>query len=380
MRGQLRIDLSDNCNIRCIMCQAHNHSSPSNVSFLDFEMFKEQTAGQLADWDTIQLGNIAEPTIHPKFADFLRYIRSQTTARIHIVTNGKLLDRFADVINECECLVQISTDSLQKETHEYLRVNSNYDNLMRNLSLLDTSRTEVLLSFTLMRSNIDEYDEILQFCSTRGYQLSVFPMTLRVGNGAMIPYNLAWESLWFCKDKLKKWLKTFYGNSYNEMVQGTASGKKPTTEWLSRFTCRAHETDLMIDGRGNTLLCSMEPLPSLSEMPLDDLWNSEQAEGFRSTIANGRTPCMACDYLERCLAPSMSRLENHFDKSINTILSDATKDAIRFDSTLSDEQQFLIFLKDVAQELEVYYTWEDNGLHRAIQMTDFDHLPPQDQM
>src|SRR6266851_839165 len=102
----------------------------------------------------------------------MRYIRSESDAQIHIVTNGKLLHRYAGLINELgNCLVQVSMDSVHKETHEYIRQGSNYDRLVGNLALLDIARTQVLLSFTLMNSNIGEYDDMVEFCQQRNFQM-----------------------------------------------------------------------------------------------------------------------------------------------------------------------------------------------------------------
>jgi len=137
MRCYLRIDLANNCNIRCVMCQAYNGLARSDVAFLNFDVFVRQTKGHLKDWQTIQLGNVAEATIHPKFGDYLRYVRSESDAVIHIVTNGKLLARYSELINEVgNCLVQVSMDSLKKATHEYIREGSDYDRVMANLPLL----------------------------------------------------------------------------------------------------------------------------------------------------------------------------------------------------------------------------------------------------
>src|ERR1035441_8862041 len=76
-RGYLRIDLADNCNIRCIMCQAYNSMPVSAMKFLDFDKFAENTRGEIGKWDYIQLGNVAEATIHPKFGEYLRFVRSE---------------------------------------------------------------------------------------------------------------------------------------------------------------------------------------------------------------------------------------------------------------------------------------------------------------
>src|SRR5215831_1490848 len=252
MRGYLRLDLADNCNIRCIMCQAYNGLSVSAMQFMDFDLFVRQTEGHLGEWSTIQLGHVAEATIHPRFSDFLRYIRAQSGATIHIVTNGMLLTRCAPVINEVgNCLVQVSMDSVHKETHEYIREGSHYDRLVAALDLLDRTRNRVLLSFTLMNSNIKEYDDMVDFCRSRGFSMSTFPMILRDERG-IIPFRLLKESLWFNREALSGWLRKHYGKDYGRIVHGAAPGTANTE--VNEFTCNAHNLDLTIDAAGNAVL------------------------------------------------------------------------------------------------------------------------------
>src|SRR6266851_2314410 len=154
----------------------------------------------------------------------MRYIRSESDAQIHIVTNGKLLHRYAGLINEMgNCLVQVSMDSVRKEMHEYIREGSDYERLLKNLSMLDVAKTDVLLSFTLMNSNVGEYDEMVEFCQSRGFRMSAFPMILRDEQG-VIPWRLLKESLWFNQEGLRSWLRREYGADYDATVIGSAAG------------------------------------------------------------------------------------------------------------------------------------------------------------
>jgi hypothetical protein len=81
MPSYLRLDLADNCNIRCVMCKVYNSLPVSAMRFMDFDVFVSRTRGQLSAWSHIQLGNATEATIHPRFAEFLRYIRNRPPCR-----------------------------------------------------------------------------------------------------------------------------------------------------------------------------------------------------------------------------------------------------------------------------------------------------------
>src|SRR5260370_17973972 len=120
------------------MCQAYNSMPVSAMSLLDFDPFVANTRGELGKWAWLQLGNVAEATIHPRFADFLRYVRSEAPeTQIHIVTNAKTLHKFAALINQvANCTGQASMDSVRKDIQECIREGSNSDTALNNMSIL----------------------------------------------------------------------------------------------------------------------------------------------------------------------------------------------------------------------------------------------------
>lgn len=374
MRGYLRIDLASNCNIRCIMCQAYNSMSVSEINFLDFDTFVSHTKGQLRKWTTIQLGNVSEATIHPRFNDFLRFVREESDATIHIVTNGKTLYRNASVINEVgNCLVQVSMDSINKDTHEYIREGSDYDKLISNLKLLDI-QTRVFLSFTLMNSNIEEYDLMAQFCSEKGYSMSAFPMILREDRGSIIPFNLLKESLWFNQSALKSWLKKYYGEDYTGIINGSSAGV--TNLWIDEFTCNAHENDLVITDKGFATLCYKSNVGNLNDQPLESIWTSNEAEEFRNQVNADRSPCFKCDYRQRCLSPSMSLMENHFSESIYSRLDKETVAALSASRNISDEKALKLFIDNIKNDCGIFDIHQEGRLFKADRVVGLSGVEP----
>jgi hypothetical protein len=90
-RGYFRIDLADNCNIRCIMCQAYNALPVNSIRFIDFDRFcgsdsaANSPAGSSSNSETLR-----KLRFIPGFRIFLRYIRSEAPdSTIHIVTTEK---------------------------------------------------------------------------------------------------------------------------------------------------------------------------------------------------------------------------------------------------------------------------------------------------
>jgi radical SAM protein with 4Fe4S-binding SPASM domain len=332
------------------MCQAYNALPKGKVALLDFERFQSCTKGQLAPWSTIQIGNAAEPTIHPRFADFLRLARSQSQAVIHVVTNGQLLPRHVPVLNEIgNCIVQVSADSLEEKNYERIRRGGSFKRLQHTLDLLDPVRTKVLISCTLMKSNLAEYESMVLYCRQHKFKMSVFPMILRQDRGSILP-GLVDESLWFHLADLKQWLGRFDGNDFEGTVWGSGPGINLAN--VDAFSCNAHRQDLVVDSQGRATLCSQLPVGNILETSLEEVWKSATAEEFRARVERDRAPCKVCDYRERCLNPSFTRLENYFNREICDLLSPAAKHAIRYDRSLGDEEAKDIFTREMAQAEE----------------------------
>ena len=372
MRGYLRFDLTDNCNLRCIMCQAYNDTPPSALQCANFEAFVKATKGSLDKWGTIQLGNVAEPLINPRFADFLRYIRSETCATIHIVTNGNLLGRYADVINEVgNCLIQVSVDSINEKTHEYIRTGSKYNHVFSNIKKIKMGSNRVLLSFTLMNCNIGEYPDIIEFCKVNGFLISAFPMMLRDHRG-VIPLQLVKESLWFNKKGLEHWIEAHYGNSYGKTVIGNATGNR--SEKLDEFNCQAHKTDLIVDVLGTASLCGKVSIGSIYSHGLEKAWSCDQSNTFRLSVDQDRSPCMDCDYYKRCLNPSMTLLDNHFSENIVNFLDTSTRASISFDRKISDAEAMNIFIRTLSKTFGIYEITERENEFEARRVFDVNNF------
>jgi radical SAM protein with 4Fe4S-binding SPASM domain len=132
---------------------------------------------------------------------------------------------------------------------------------------------------------------------------------------------------------------------------GTASG---ASSYVDEFSCNAHYQDLNMDARGTVNLCGKLSLGDLARSTLRELWHSPEADEFRLQVETDRGPCMTCDYRQRCLSPSMALLDNHFSDELTAALSEETRDAIRYDRTISDEEARWLFARDVGRKLGIF--------------------------
>lgn len=291
MKG-LAIDITDNCNLRCISCQGYTTLPKKNVHYLAFELFEKQTVGQLEDWDSIQIGNTAEPTIHPDFSQYLGYLQNSFSGHLTILTNGTKLIKYADEINKAPCTINLSLDCVDSNAYAKIRYGSKLETVLRGLSMLDRNVVDVSASFTLMRSNINHFQAARDFCDEHDISMVWRPMTMRVFHtpkGMALNLDHMLECLYFFPELVKEW-ESKYGSG-----TGFVSAQ-PTMQSVSQ--CNLHSEWLFMGADGAANLCMKADHPGLSVASLEETWNSRVFTDFRASVEKDREPCQCCVYFE----------------------------------------------------------------------------------
>jgi MoaA/NifB/PqqE/SkfB family radical SAM enzyme len=174
---RLELELSNTCNLECIMCTGYFSSSirknrdklpPAYNPFDD--RFVEQLAPFVAGLKEIKfLGG--EPFLNPlyyKIWDLL--IEKNPSIRVDITTNGTvLLEKTKRVIRSLLPNIMVSVDSLRPETYETIRKNSDFRALRKNLywmmTTLQGNGRDLGITVCPMRINWQEMPELVSFCN-----------------------------------------------------------------------------------------------------------------------------------------------------------------------------------------------------------------------
>lgn len=105
------IEITNKCNLNCKMCFRRFWKDP--LGEMDFERFKE-ILEQLKEFpllETVYLGGIGEPTIHPDFVKVIKLIK-KAGYRLEFGTNGTQLANYAnDLINYGVDKIMVSIDA-----------------------------------------------------------------------------------------------------------------------------------------------------------------------------------------------------------------------------------------------------------------------------
>ncbi|MBL7799987.1 MAG: radical SAM protein [Chitinophagales bacterium] len=193
----MEFELSNECNLECIMCNGSFSSSirknreklppivsPYNDKFVDEldEFIPHLTDAKFLGGEPFMID------IYLKIWE--RILKINPSIRMHITTNGTFLNnRIKDLLEGLNAGIILSIDSVDKETYKKIRVNGNFEKVMENLVyFMDyTKRKKTFISMAAcpMTNNWRELPQMLEFCLERDIALyfnvvfTPFDLTLR---------------------------------------------------------------------------------------------------------------------------------------------------------------------------------------------------------
>lgn len=179
----MEFELSNRCNLECVMCNGYFSSSirknreklpalesPYNDAFVE----------ELDDFiphmtDAKFLGG--EPFMIDLYLKIWERIRAlNPNMRIHITTNGTFLtERVKKLLEGLKVGIILSTDSVNKETYNKIRINGQFDKVMNNLEYFrqyaKRKKTFISMAVCPITLNWHELPEMLNFCLEKNISL-----------------------------------------------------------------------------------------------------------------------------------------------------------------------------------------------------------------
>lgn len=143
----VRVVVGNTCNLKCVMCPYHSSLlKPTHTSdffqgnkMMSWEMMERLAKDCGKDKITVFIGSVEEPLLHPKLTDFIQLCRKQGVPKVHLTTNGQLLNetRALALLKAGLTSIDISIDAATPETYlkvrgaDFNRVESNLINFLK---------------------------------------------------------------------------------------------------------------------------------------------------------------------------------------------------------------------------------------------------------
>jgi radical SAM protein with 4Fe4S-binding SPASM domain len=322
----LEMDITNQCNLRCIMC----YFSDERIYKRKREDISTEEFASIADQifplcHKVSLSIATEPLLHRQFGELLEIAAPYKVPRIYMNTNGLLFT--AGIIDQLIAskfhAIAISIDAATKETYEQIRVGSHFEKVIANIHAINrakertgTNLPHLTFNFVLMRRNIEELPALVRLA----HELQVEG----IAAVHMVPYdntNTLDESLQGHRDLCNRMLDEARAAASRHNVALSlpanfiecphpAPQEAPLTptyfdlntavDGVPRSCCQFPWHFVGIDCYGNVVPCGWwynePPMGNIKTERFDIIWNNERYRHLRAEHATGalRPTCATC--------------------------------------------------------------------------------------
>lgn len=198
----LQIEVTNTCNLRCIMCYGAMPMPPAK--HLRFDAFRK-IVDQIPNLYRVVPQGIGEPLLNPDLLDMVDYVADKGCA-VDFHTNGMLLtrERSLRLIEAGLAALTVSIDAATAETFERIRPRSDFTQFIQNLETLRDLKRErgarfpqVRFHVVAMKPNLAEIPDILHLAKRLDVEM-VLLSPIYATAPSMLPLmltNAEWRSL-----------------------------------------------------------------------------------------------------------------------------------------------------------------------------------------
>lgn len=207
----LRIIVTNRCNYRCIFCHREGvfNKYGEELSRYDWR-FLVETAIEIGVKSFKITGG--EPFIREDVVDIMKDI-VEYSGVVSVVTNASLLDKYIDKFVKVGVNhVNISLLSLKPNIY-YELTGGDLNKVLENIDKLVDHNIFVKINYVVLKQNIDEFREILNYAISRGFDVNIIEL---------IPLGLnnsVWRKLHVSLDPVVKYLEETCKSKYIKEFQ-----------------------------------------------------------------------------------------------------------------------------------------------------------------
>lgn len=306
MPRRLVLELTNTCNLNCVMCGRNAATFKPTVFQMDW-LYKLEPL--LDTVEEVTLMGWGEPTVHPHFTEMLEVIHRHS-ARIYFCTNGMRLGQLHDAIFDNQVDVfAVSVDGASAETNNAIRRGSDLEAIKTNLKRIVKTRRDRQLSypyinfvFCAMKSNLHELPDLVRLAAEIGLD-EVKVVYLTAFDKAMEK-----ETLWDCQVEVESVFQeaTELGEKLGVVLKlPYIQGQDPAGEALHR-DCFVAWRDFFLGSDGMVRPCMSTPEQFFAFDPdksFVEMWNSLEYQKYRAGVndlKNMDNPCRHCYQSSHC--------------------------------------------------------------------------------
>lgn len=188
MIKQLELELTTACNAACPQCSRNFYGGPKwptvpDVSLSLVWLQEKLPVNFLKNLEIVRFcGTYGDPCVHPELIDIIKWIKSCSTAKISISTNGgmrstKWWKELAATLCDSDDVI-FGIDGLRDTNHIYRR-NVNYNKVIENASVFINNNGRASWQFIAFEHNQHQVEEARALSRSLGFKDFILKQTTR---------------------------------------------------------------------------------------------------------------------------------------------------------------------------------------------------------
>ncbi len=333
------LELTHNCNLKCVHCMADATCKITSKGYLDGELDTNawyQIIDQIFEAEVFEiLLSGGEPTLRNDFIDIAKYIHSKG-ATYCLLSNTTLIDmQLAKQLKETGCnKVESNLDGYNDDTYDDFRgVKGSFKKTVEGIKACLANDIPVRCNVMETKKTVIYLKEIVDFAYSIGVR-EVCVVPLEQGGRAKGNMELAFnksdiEKLTDFYIEVNDWFEKKYGNSGMVLLTPYTLQKRSGSRYSKIFdlnnfipSCGAGKIHCTIDPYGDVKLCPSDANVlkrerlNLLEKSLKDIWeSSETLMKARGTL---RSECVTCQNFECTNRCPVQRLDPDLPEDLKT--------------------------------------------------------------
>lgn len=303
---RLVLELTNACNLNCIMCG--RNVADFKPTMFDMDIF-HSLEPLMDNIEEVTLMGWGEPTIHPHFNEMLEII-NQHSARKYFCTNGMNLKKIKNAIFDYNVDVfAVSLDGAVQETNDRIRRGSKINQITEDLKDIVRIKKErglkypwINFVFCAMKSNIRELPDLVRLAADIGLdEVKVVYLTV-------FEKSLLEETLWGSEELVKEVFEEALDVAHKLGVQMKLPhyvGEDPAGTNLHK-ECFVSRRDFFLGSDGYVRPCMSTP-EKFFKYDLNrnffDMWNDAKYQEHRKIVNDNElmhNPCKRCYQSSHC--------------------------------------------------------------------------------
>lgn len=247
-----------------------------------------------------------EPLTSPYFRQISEYLHKRNF-KLGLITNGVLLDKYADTIADMYSKIYVSVDGT-RDIHDSIRGEGVYDRVMKNLSLFTSAETEVIIMSVLSAELLGCIPEFLDSLEKIKPSQVLLQDMIHMSQGEIDSYTEWFKNCFNAvPSEIKSWniaLPENYENEKQKALAGIDYGKysfdvihKEHASDGDKRHCLSPFRHVHVAWNGNVLFCTDfydYSAGNVRDGDIADIFMGNSAEKFRNEILSGN--CVTCNH------------------------------------------------------------------------------------